>query len=271
MMKKNSAGKIVRAILLVIVLYALAGLLLFQYQSSLILRGTTLPKNYSFHFPYLFKEFNLPLNDTDKLNVVMFEADSAKGAVVYFHGNTGNIITFAKYAEVFLKHHYNVLMMDYPGFGKSTGPNTERDLYNDALVTYQLARSYFPADSIILYGKSLGTAMASEVATKQPCKMLILECPLYNFDLLAKRYFRIYPVSSMLHYHFPVYKFIQKTMAPIVIFHGKKDRVIPYRQAEKLRPFLKNGDEFFTLPNGHHNDLYYQPLYQRVMDSLLNK
>lgn len=269
-MKKNRVARIIRIILLIIVLYALAGLLLFQYQANLILRGTTLPKNYSFHFDYPFKEFDLPLNDTDKLNVLMFVADSAKGAVVYFHGNTGNIITFSKYVPIFLKHHYSVFMMDYPGFGKSTGPNTEHDLYNDALVTYQLARSYFPADSIILYGKSLGTAMASEVATTKPCKMLILECPLYNFDLLAKRYFRIYPVSFMLRYHFPVYRFIQHTFVPIVIFHGKKDRIIPYRQAKRLKPFLKKGDEFYTLPRGCHNNLFYQPLYQHTMDSLLS-
>lgn len=260
-----------RIILLLIVLYALAGLLLYQYQASIILRGTKLPSNYTFHFNYPFREFNLPLNDTDKLNMVLFEADSAKGMVVYFHGNTDNLIEFAKYAPVFLKHRYDVLMMDYPGYGKSTGPNTEQDLYNDALITYQLARSYFHADSIILYGKSLGTAMASHIASLHPCKMLILECPLYNFDMLAKRYFRIYPVSMLLHYHFPVYRFIQHTFSPVIIFHGRKDRVIPYRQSEKLKPYLKKGDEYITLPHGHHNDLYSQPLYQHIMDSLLDK
>ncbi|TAM97873.1 MAG: alpha/beta hydrolase [Chitinophagaceae bacterium] len=270
-MKKGKAGKVIRIILLFIVLYALAGLLLYQYQASIILRGTRLPSNYTFHFDYPFREFNLPLTNTDRLNMVLFEADSAKGMVVYFHGNTDNLVDFAKYAPIFLKQGYDVLMMDYPGYGKSTGPNTERDLYNDALISYQLARSYFSADSIILYGKSLGTAMASHVASLHPCKMLILECPLYNFDMLAKRYFRIYPVSMLLHYHFPVYRFIRHTFSPIVIFHGRKDRVIPYRQSEKLKPYLKKGDEYITLPDGHHNDLYSQPLYQHVMDSLLDR
>jgi pimeloyl-ACP methyl ester carboxylesterase len=270
-MKKDQAGKVIRIILLLIVIYLLAGLFLYQYQSSVILRGTKLPRNYTFHFDYPFKEFNLPLNDTDRLNMVLFEADSAKGVVVYFHGNTSNLVHFARYVPVFLQHRYDVLMMDYPGYGKSTGPNTEHDLYNDALVTYQLARSYFPADSIILYGKSLGTAMASHIASLHPCRMLILECPLYNFDMLARRYFRIYPVSMLLRYHFPVYRFMQHTFCPVVIFHGKKDRVIPYRQAEKLKPYLKKGDEFITLQHGDHNDLYYQPLYQQVMDSLLSK
>lgn len=269
-MKKKKAGRVFRIILLLLVLYVLTGLFLYQYQASIILRGTKLPHDDAFHFNYPFKEFNLPLNDTDRLNMVLLEADSARGMVVYFHGNTGNLVHFAKYAPIFLRHRYDVLMMDYPGYGKSTGPNTERDLYNDALVTYQLARSYFPADSIILYGKSLGTAMASQVASLHPCKMLILECPLYDFDMLARRYFRIYPVSMLLHYHFPVYRFVQHTFHPIVIFHGKKDRVIPYVQSKKLKPYLKEGDEFITLPHGDHNDLYSQPLYQHVMDSLLS-
>lgn len=270
-MKKKKAGRVIRIILLLIVLYALAGLFLYQYQSSVILRGTTLPLNYTFHFNYPFKEFNIPLNDTDKLNMVLFKADSPKGIVVYFHGNTSNLVHFAKYAPVFLQHRYDVLMMDYPGYGKSRGPRSEQDLYNDALVTYQLARSYFPADSIIVYGKSLGTAMASRVASLHPCKMLILECPLYDFDMLAKRYLRIYPVSMLLHYHFPVYRFVQHVFCPVVIFHGKKDRVIPYRQAEKLKPYLKQGDAFITLPHGGHNNLYDQPLYRQVMDSLLSQ
>lgn len=254
---------------LIIFLYIVGGLLLYKYQRRFILRPDKLATSYRFDFPVPFREYNLAIDDTDRLNLVWLRSDSARGIVLYFHGNTGNILQAYPHAAPFLDNHYDVLLLDYPGYGKSTGPDAEQDLYQDALVSYQLARSRFAADSIVVYGKSLGTAMAAYVASKAPCRDLVLECPFYDYVGLARRYVPIYPVGWMLRYRFPVFDFIRHTTAPILVFHGKRDEVIPYRFSRKLEPLLKKGDRYITFPEGHHNDLTRQPGYLEAIDSLL--
>lgn len=269
-MIRKPSHKTMTLIYMILFLYVVGGLLLYKYQRRLVLRPDKLATSFQFDFPVPFREYNLPLTDTDRLNMVWLHADSARGIVVYFHGNTGNIIQAYPHAEPFLKNHYDVLLVDYPGFGKSTGADAELNLYQDAVVTYQLARSRFQADSIVIYGKSLGTAMASYVAAHEPCRDLVLECPFYDYVQLARRYLPIYPVGMMLRYRFPVYEFVRHTSAPILIFHGKKDELIPYRFSRRLKPLLKTSDRYITFPEGHHNDLAAQPGYRAAIDSVLS-
>jgi pimeloyl-ACP methyl ester carboxylesterase len=258
--------KIVYPILFIFSLYIISGIILSKKQEKIIFKPEKLPENYQFHFQYPFKELNIPLNESDQLNAVLLKAGDPKGIVIYFHGNKGNITTYAGRMPVFLKNHYNVLIMDYPGFGKSTGSNTEEALYHDALLMYQLAKNYFQADSIIVYGQKLGTAMASYVASRRRCKALILESPFYSMDVLAKHYFPIYPVQRSLKYHFPVYHYIQRTAAPVFIFYKAKDR----SRVKRLEPLLKPGDQFMAV-SADDQDLIDQPLYQKVLDSIFRK
>lgn len=269
-MIRKPSHRMMTLIYMILFLYVVGGLLLYKYQRRLVLRPDKLPRSFQFDFPVPFREYNLPLTDTDRLNMVWLHADSARGIVVYFHGNTGNIVQAYPHAEPFLKNRYDVLIVDYPGFGKSTGADGEPDLYRDAVVTYQLARTRFQPDSIVIYGKSLGTAMASYVAAHEPCRDLILECPFYDYVQLARRYIPIYPVGRMLRYKFPVYEFVRHTSAPILIFHGKKDEIIPYRFSRRLKPLLKASDRYITFPDGHHNDLAAQPGYTAAIDSVLS-
>lgn len=263
--------KVIYPMLLVVVLYLLGGLILQRNQWSLIFRPTKLAQDFQFRFDYPFKAFNIPIADSSYLSMVLIRAEAPKGMVIYFDGNSGNISTHSRYVSIFVQHHYDVLMMDYPGFGKSTGPDAEHDLYNEGLVAYQLAQNYFSADSIIIYGRSLGSAIAAQLASIQACKMLILESPIYSLDDLARRYFPIYPVSYLLQYHFPTYQFIQRVKAPVIIFHSKEDQVVRYKNSVKLKPLLKQGDDYITLETGSHQSLYSQPLYINKIDSLLSK
>lgn len=267
---RKKLRKVIYPILFIFTLYIISGLILSHNQKKFIFKPEKLPADYVYKLATPHKEFNLPLNDTNRINALLLEADTARGIIIYFHGNAGNITTHIKQTPLFIRHHYDILMMDYPGFGKSTGPDTEQDLYKDALFMYQLAKKYFVPDSIIIYGQSLGTAMASYVASRRDCKALILESPFYSMDALARHYFPIYSIKKLLDYHFPVYHFIQRTSAPVYIFHGTRDKVIPFSQSKRLASLLGDDDQFIPVPDANHNNLYTQPTYQHVMDSLLN-
>ncbi len=186
------------------------------------------------------------------------------------HGNTRSIKGWAKYARDFYRYQYDVVLVDYRGFGKSTGKLTEEKLYNWALQVYKIAIRRFSADSIIIYGKSMGTGIAAQLASIRDCKRLILETPYYDFPSVISHYLPIYPVRWMLHYDIPTYQYLKNVSAPVTIFQGTKDRLIPYSNAKRLKPSLKPADEFITIQGGRHNDLYTFKEVTGKLDSLLS-
>jgi pimeloyl-ACP methyl ester carboxylesterase len=162
------------------------------------------------------------------------------------------------------------MMIDYPGFGKSKGKFDEKIIYEWAEQVYRFANSRISADSIIIYGKSMGTGIAAYVAARNHCKRLILETPYYDFPSVLKQYLPFYPVHWMLKYQFPTNRYLPLTTAPVTIFQGTKDRTITYRNANRLRPLLKASDEFITVKGGKHNDLFDHEIVVRKIDSLLH-
>ena len=192
-----------------------------------------------------------------------------KGLVLYFHGNKENVSHYAAFANNFTRNQYAVWMPDYPGFGKSKGAISENVLYEEALQVYKMARKMYPAEKIIIYGKSIGTGMAAQLASIRDCKALILETPYFNFPSLANRFFWMFPFKNFLHFVLPINQYLTKVTAPITIFHGTEDGVSPYSNAIQLKAFLKTGDRFITIPGGSHNNLTNYSVMQNKLDSLL--
>jgi uncharacterized protein len=265
---------IFRWIKVIVLLYSIIGIALFYLQDYLLFRPLPLKKNEQYNFMNKYtKEINIPYDKGTRLNIIEFkpQVDSlTKGVVLYFHGNRENINHYARFAINFTKNNYEVWMIDYPGFGKSTGVFSEQRLYDYALQFYKLARAGYKPGNIIIYGKSLGTCLATQLASIRDCKYLILETPCYSMTSLVSHYFFIYPVNRMLHYHFPSNEYIKNVTAPVIIFHGTDDGIVPYSNAKKLEPLLKKNDEFVTLQNGSHNDLNNYPLFHQKLDSLLS-
>ena len=254
------------------IVYCSAGIALYFLQEKLMFRPIPLPRGYQFKFDSPFKEVNIRLNKKDNLNIVQFFPNDSisKGVVLYFHGNRDNINWYARYAENFTKHGYEIWITDYPGYGKTTGKLTEENLYIQAKEVYKLARSKFGKDHIIVYGKSLGSGIASYLASKEPCSRLILETPYYSMPDLLSTYVPFYPVHALSHFKLPTAEYLKKLTIPVTIFHGNADWVIPYRCAEKLKQFLKPGDEFITIDKCSHNDLKDFLLFHEKLGSVLS-
>jgi alpha-beta hydrolase superfamily lysophospholipase len=271
--RKATVGrKIYRITIVFTLIYCSVGIALYHLQEKFLFHPEALPKNFKFKFPFAFKEVNIAMNKTDTLNLVQFfPADSLpKGVVIYFHGNSGNLIKYAKYVSNFTKHGLEVWIPDYPTFGKTTGPLTEENMYVQAKEVYKLAHSKFSADSIFVYGRSLGSGMASHIAANFDCKRLILETPFYSIPDLFANYAPVYPVKRMAHFKFPVGENLKEVKAPVTIFHGTDDETIPYKNAVKLKKNLKPGDEFITIEKGTHSNLNDFPLFHEKLDSVLN-
>jgi uncharacterized protein len=269
-MKKTIGQKIITGLKIAVVAYFVCGAGLYFFQEKILFHPQPLPATHTFNFKSSFKEISLPVNAKKNLSIVQFTVPDSlcKGVVLYFHGNRKNIERYAPFAINFTRNNYEVWMMDYPGFGKSTGKISEQILYNDAAILYKMARARFSKDNIIIYGKSIGTGVATQLASVKDCKRLILETPYYSIDALMKHYAFIYPVSWLTKYHFPNYLHFKKVEVPITMFHGTKDEVIPYKQAVRLAE-ENPGVTLIAVEKGKHNNLNASPLFQKEVDALL--
>ncbi len=269
-MRKTKWFTIIRWVLIV---YAGVGIALYYLQDKILLHPQKLPASHVFNFNQAYTEHNIALNNTDTINLVKFAEPGGqkKGILLYFHGNKKNVEHYAAFVPAFTKHGYEVWMPDYPGFGKSTGEISEEKLYSVAYEVRKLAASQAMDHSVVIYGKSLGTALASYAATIMPCRQLILETPYYSIPSLFRSYAFMYPARMMSKYKLPTYEFLQEVKAPVTIFHGTGDWVVPYRSGVRLKKHLKPGDVFVKIPDGSHNNLSESALYRNALDSLLSK
>jgi pimeloyl-ACP methyl ester carboxylesterase len=232
--------KILRWVKVVLLVYCGIGIAWYYGQDRIILHPVVLPKDKPYTFSQPFTELNLPYDAQTNLNVVEFRAtdrpadSAAKGVVLYFPDGKGNIATNAGDLSGFASRGYEAWLMDYPGFGKSTGVFTEKEAYTYALEFYKLARSRWKPSQIVIYGKGLGTGIAAELASVRNCRRLILQDPYYSMTSRFRTWFFLYPVRIMLHYRFPVDEYLPAVTDPITLIGGDS----------RLKTLLKPGDEY---------------------------
>ncbi len=265
--------KAISSLKIIAITYAVIGILFYTFQEKIIFNPTKIEPESSYGLKHAHVPVWISIDESSKSFLAQFNTTKTnkKGVVLYFHGNKGNIKRYERFVDRFNNNGYDVWMIDYPGYGKSTGELTEANLYEQSLQLYKLARTQFNPDQIIIYGKSMGTGMASQLASVRDCKRLILETPYYSMQSLIGMYMWMYPLKSMLKYHFYTNEYLLKVTAPITIMHGTNDGVIPYRNAVRLAAILKPIDEFITIQNGAHRNLNDFPMMQQKIDSLLSK
>lgn len=251
-------------------LYITMFFLIAIFQEKMIFMPESLPQHYQYNFNTDFKELFLVAEDGAKLNALHFKVDKPKGVVLYFHGNAGELASWGEVVQKFVDRDYDVLVMDYRGYGKSTGSRTEKALYKDAEMFYEYVLRGYSENDIVVYGRSLGTTFATYVAAINHPRELILEAPFYSLDEVASHRFPIYPVKTFLKFHFPTYKYIQQVRSPIFIFHGTGDKTVPYANSIKLSK-LVNPEKltFISISGADHNDVVDTEEYHDELDDIL--
>ena len=242
---------IVLAVLLVV---TVAGA--YFLQEKIIFLPSKLSQEYVYEFEQDFDELFIETEDGARLNALHFKQENPRGIIVYYHGNAGDLSKWGQIASYFLQYNYEVLVMDYRGYGKSTGKLSEEALYKDAQLLYDKARELLPDRRIIVYGRSIGTPIAAYVASKNDPSTLILETPFYNFRKLVKQRAPYVP-SGLLKYEFPTANFADDVKCRIVIIHGTDDGIVPYESGEQLYTVLPEEQrQMVKIKGGKHNDLF---------------
>ena len=268
--QKKIKQTVKRALLFLGALYFLVGAFLFFFQEKILFLPSVLPQDYKYEFAHNFEELFLNTDEKAVVNALHFKVENPKGVVLYFHGNAGDLSRWGKTTEYFADKDYDVLVMDYRTFGKSTGKISEPALYSDAQFCYDYLKDRYSEDKITVYGRSIGTGIATYVAANNKPKQLILETPYYNMADVAHSRFPIFPARYFLKYKFPANEFIQDVTCPIYMFHGTDDAVIQYDSANKLFEVAPQKQTKFTvIENGHHNDLIKFEIFRNQMQSIL--
>lgn len=259
-----------KVLIILVVLYL--GIAAFAYfnQERLVFMPSKMPMNHTYDFCQNFEEIWLDADDGGRINAVHIKNNSNKGVVLYFHGNTGNISHLGHVANRLSTKGYDVILIDYRTFGKSSGVMSENAIYQDAQMAYDYALKIYSEDKIVLYGRSFGTGVASYLASEnKPCK-LVLESPFYSALEVGKQRFPFLPIEWMSNFRFPSNEFVQKLDCPVYIFHGTEDRVIPFASGEKLFSEIPgNSKKFYTIKNAGHNYLQDFDVFKKGLTEAL--
>ena len=242
---------------------------LYWKQESFIFHPTVLPSNYAFSEYQNFEELFFPIHN-GKINALHFKTPNPKGIVIYFHGNSQGLESWGYVATDFTDLGYEVLMPDYRTYGKSGGQLSEKGLYEDALLIYNYILQYWSAEKIIIYGRSLGTGIGTELATKVNAKLLILETPYTTMPAMAHKTIPFVPIKWLLKYQFRNISKINKLKCPVHIFAGTDDLLTPYKHALALAQRTGNPETTLTTIKGAgHGNIGTFPLYHQKLKDLL--
>ncbi len=246
----------------------------YYKQDEFIFKSISLDREHQFSFASPFEEVFIPVNGGE-VHGIYFKREAPKGVVLFLHGRGKNLSTWGKRSDFFLERGYNVLLIDYRGFGKSSPGFKESWLLEDSLAAYDYLAKEVSEEKITVYGNSLGTAMAAWVAAHRNPNKLILEAPYYSLVAAAaytKPFLPFWVVRAILKYPLQTHKWIGKVKAPIYIFHGKHDKVVPFIQSKLLYEKASRDNprvEFIPLENWGHAQIEKHDQYQARIAEIL--
>lgn len=263
-MKKN----LIFVLLAVVGAYVLACGLLYAYQEKLLFFPEQLSYDYAYLFPYPFEELSYEVEDGVVLNSVLFTAENSRGVVYYLHGNGGAINRWGEGADVFLKNGYDVLYLDYRGYGKSGGSiRSETQLIQDAQFVYDDLKDRYGESSIVLSGTSMGSGIAVQLAASNNPHKLMLNSPYASLKQLIREKVPIVP-AFIVRYKLESLHYLDEVECPIYIFHGEEDQLIPPAHARALKAAREN--IHLSIIEGYgHNDLTGSPEYFTAISEAL--
>lgn len=269
--KDNFLSTWLYTILVLLAIYIAVSVLLYFLQDYLMFKPEKLAKDFQFYYENQeTEEYNIETRDGAIINGLRFRAKNPKGVVFYLKGNSKSIKGWGKFAVDFTRHGYDVVMVDYRGFGKSTGRRTQKAVKRDMQVVYNKLKEKVDEKYIVLYGRSLGSGFATKLASMNNPRMLILDAPYYSLSKVAKKYIPFMPLSLLIKFPMPTYKWLKYVNCPIHIIHGTDDRLIPYKTSVKLSRIKSKSTTLHTVIGGGHKNLNTFESYHKMLSSIVN-
>lgn len=249
--------------------YLVIAALVYLVQERFIFKPEKLPQDFEYRYDAPFEELFFDIEPGIRINGLHFYCTEPKGLILYLHGNSRSIKGWAKYARDFYRYGYDVLLVDYRGFGKSTGKRSEKVLLTDLQFVYDKLLEKYEQHHILVYGRSLGSGFATKLAADNMPRYLILDAPYFSFIKVVERFAPFLPHKLLLRYHLHTDKWIRRVNCHTYILHGTNDRLIPIRHSEKLQQLNPHKITLIRIHGGRHNNLPGFPEYHNFIRDIL--
>lgn len=243
------------------VLYGALLLLLFLRQDGLVYYPELPGREYEATpaqagLPY--EAVTLTASDGIRLAAWRLPAENARGVLLYLHGNAGNISHRIEPMRLFRDMGLAVFIFDYRGYGQSEGKPSEEGTYRDAEAAWQYLVQQRGIDPrrIVMFGESLGAAVAAELAARHPPAALVLASGFTSVPDLAADLYPWFPVRWLARHRYDTRSYLRNVRAPVLVMHSREDEIIPYSHGRALYEAANEPRQFLELRGGH-NDLFF--------------
>lgn len=202
-----------------------------------------------------FESLQIATEDGETLDGWYVPAREPRATVLYLHGNGGNIGHRVEIIELFHRLGLAVLIVDYRGYGRSTGKPGEAGTYRDAEAAwrYLTETRRIPAGDIVLYGESLGGAIAARLAQRRAPRALVLYATFTSIPDMAHELYPYQPTSLLVRYRYDTRAALASVRCPLLILHSREDEIVPYHHGQELLAAAP-GPKWLVELRGGHND-----------------
>ena len=240
--------------------YLFAVLLLYFMQERIIFPGDPLPADHRFRFDQAFDELTIPVPGAT-LSALHLHQPASRGLVFFIHGNAGNLETWTGGADFWRSAGFDLFIFDFRGYGKSTGRiGSEPELHGDVRAAWETIAPRYRGRPVVIYGRSLGTALAAELAREADPALLVLVTPYTSLTAIARRAYPWAP-TSLLRYPLRTEAMIGEVRSPVLLLHGARDALIPLGESRRLLASIRAPAELVVIEDASHNDIQEYPAY----------
>ena len=206
-----------------------------------------------------FEDVTINTKDGQQIHGWYIPVADSKGTVLFFHGNAGNISHRLESIAVFNRMGVDVLIVDYRGYGQSSGKPSEQGLYADgeAAWTYLTNQRGIDPGRIIIFGRSLGGIVGASVAANRSPGGLIIESSFTSGIDMARQIYWFLPAKLITRLEFPLLDFVREVQSPVLVIHSRDDEIIPFEMGEAIYEGIESADKTFLEIWGGHNTGFY--------------
>lgn len=242
-------------VVILILIWFLLGAILFVFQSYFVYypsrRLEASPDQVGLNYESVY----FTTEDGLRLHGWYVPAARVRATLLFFHGNAGNISFWLYSLKIFNQLDVDTFIIDYRGYGLSEGRPTESGTYRDAMAAwrYLTVERGIPGKRIILFGQSLGAAIATWLATQVQPAALIIESAFTSVRDVARKHYPLWPASLLVWIQYPTIDRIAQVACPVLIVHSRSDEIVPFAHAEHLLKAAREPKAFLELMGGHND------------------
>ena len=197
------------------------------------------------------------LDTADGERVIVWHVPPREGKPIflYFHGNGGSLRWREERFRALISDGSGLVALSYRGYGGSSGQPSETGLLEDAAAAYAFTIARYPAERIVLWGESLGSALVLAIAVEKPVGHIVLEAPFTSAADVGAQHYWFVPVRLFMKDQFRSDLRVGKVTAPVLVVHGEDDAVVPVKLGERLYGLIRAPKRFVRIASAGHNDL----------------